>query len=369
MSAPLFDRSRDQVIAADGRKAAGAKIYFFNAGTSTPRTTYSDSALSAPRTHPVIADANGLIPAIYLQWGDYRVRVETSTGVVISDDDNVAFPAPADAGGGGGIVVSTADIIQTGFVIWRPFGGTLGGFVPLNGETIGSATSGATGRANADALPLYTLIYDNVDDAYCAVSGGRGANAAADFAANKPLALPDARGRTLFGLDTMGASAAGTMQVTVDLTTTNGLTSGTVASRSGLAIGMYVSHPNVAAGTRLIEIAGTTVTLSAPATASGTASGRFSVFQDAQEIGAKGGTATHQLIQRELSSAIGTAATTLTPSTLFLRGGAAAQSGAGLQGAASLDSLSAITTIENALGDYPHTNTPPGLMGTWFIRL
>ncbi len=87
------------------------------------------------------------------------------------------------------------------------------GYVLAKGETIGSATSGADYTANTE--PLFTLLWNNVSNAYCPVSGGRGANAAADFAANKTLTLPDERlrvpvmrdsGQTLAGLTAdMGA--------------------------------------------------------------------------------------------------------------------------------------------------------------------
>ena len=42
-----------------------------------------------------------------------------------------------------------------------------------------------------------------------AVSTGRGATAAADWAANKNMALPDYRGRVIAGFDDMGSTAAG----------------------------------------------------------------------------------------------------------------------------------------------------------------
>jgi microcystin-dependent protein len=82
------------------------------------------------------------------------------------------------------------------------------GYVMLSGRTIGSPTSGATERANADTAALFTLLWDSMADAQAPVSGGRGASAAADFAANKTLTLPDARGRVLVGKDNMGGSAA-----------------------------------------------------------------------------------------------------------------------------------------------------------------
>lgn len=82
------------------------------------------------------------------------------------------------------------------------------GWIFANGLTIGNASSGATGRANADTEDLFTLLWNTFANAQLAVSGGRGASAAADYAANKTIALPDLRGRGLFGSDTMGTSAA-----------------------------------------------------------------------------------------------------------------------------------------------------------------
>lgn len=71
------------------------------------------------------------------------------------------------------------------------------GWVLMDDKTIGDGSSGATGRANADTSALFTLLWDNTADADCAVSTGRGASAAADFAAHKTIALPKALGRSL----------------------------------------------------------------------------------------------------------------------------------------------------------------------------
>jgi hypothetical protein len=71
------------------------------------------------------------------------------------------------------------------------------GWVLMNDGSIGSATSGATTRANADTEALYTVLWNNVNNTWAAVSTGRGASAAADFAANKRLTLPRALGRAL----------------------------------------------------------------------------------------------------------------------------------------------------------------------------
>jgi hypothetical protein len=74
--------------------------------------------------------------------------------------------------------------IRTSLNSFAPYG-----WVPANDGTIGSASSGATTRANVDTWPLYELIWGAVSDTYAPVSGGRGVSAYADFIANKPMAL------------------------------------------------------------------------------------------------------------------------------------------------------------------------------------
>jgi microcystin-dependent protein len=71
------------------------------------------------------------------------------------------------------------------------------GWLMMNDGTIGDASSGASARANADCLALFKLLWTNTANADCPVSTGRGANAAADFAAHKTIALPKALGRAL----------------------------------------------------------------------------------------------------------------------------------------------------------------------------
>ena len=71
------------------------------------------------------------------------------------------------------------------------------GWIMANDGSIGSATSGASTRANADTEALYTQLWNNISDTYAPVSTGRGANAAADFAANKTLTLSRTLGRAL----------------------------------------------------------------------------------------------------------------------------------------------------------------------------
>jgi len=63
------------------------------------------------------------------------------------------------------------------------------GWILLDDGNIGNAASSATTRANADTEDLFTLLWNNVGDTYAPVSSGRGASAAADYAANKTIGI------------------------------------------------------------------------------------------------------------------------------------------------------------------------------------
>lgn len=101
-------------------------------------------------------------------------------------------------------------------VEWGIYSSTLpsGGWLWCDGRTIGSAASGATSYANAAAQTLFTVLWNSIPNVQLPIqtSAGaastRGVSAAADFAANKRLPLPDRRGRVAFGNDAMGGTAA-----------------------------------------------------------------------------------------------------------------------------------------------------------------
>lgn len=123
--------------------------------------------------------------------------------------DSSGTPRKLAVGTDGQVLV--ADSTAANGIAWASSGFTTGdvkltikttadaGWVLMNDGTIGNASSGATTRANADTEQLFTLLWNNTANADCAVSTGRGASAAADFAANKTIALPKALGRALAG--------------------------------------------------------------------------------------------------------------------------------------------------------------------------
>ncbi|WP_027039120.1 hypothetical protein [Mesorhizobium ciceri] len=213
----LWDPGLAPWIDPTGTPYSGLKAYFYDAGTLTPLVTYTDAGLSIPNDHPVVADSGGEFPPVFLpEQIDYHLRIETADGSTLRDIDNISAPTtvvPDPPSGGTDVqyLFNTGDIKTA----WRATVPT--GFVRCNGRTVGNATSGATERANADTSALFQFLW--TEDANLAVSGGRGATAVGDYAASKTIALPDLRGRALFGLDGMGGADANRV---LDADTTGG---------------------------------------------------------------------------------------------------------------------------------------------------
>jgi hypothetical protein len=198
--------SLTQQFGSDGKPLVGGLLYFYQAGTvATPQNCYQDTALSIAWPNPITLDSAGRIPQLFCADGSIKVRLTNSAGVTQVVADNILVVGGSGGGGGGGSVDATT-ILATGDFKTSYGTGALSGFVRCNGRTIGSATSGASERANADTSALFAYLWTN--DTNLTVSSGRGATAAADFAANKTITLPDCRGRTIAGLDDMGNSAA-----------------------------------------------------------------------------------------------------------------------------------------------------------------
>lgn len=211
MAGTLFGLPLSQPIDLNGRPQVGCKLYIYSAGSfTTPATAYKDYGLTVGQEHPnpIPSDAWGRLPIFWLADGAYAFRLVDENGTVLASSLTVQALGPSSGSGGGSSVVDPNALIQTGDVIWLDVTGARAGFVRDNGRTIGSATSGASERANADCSALYTFLWTNYSDTICPVSTGRGANAAADFSANKAIQLPDKRGRAPFGLDDMGNGAA-----------------------------------------------------------------------------------------------------------------------------------------------------------------
>jgi hypothetical protein len=297
-SAILYNPLPTRIFEADGDFASGAKAYFYLARTTTPLTVYTDAPLTSAHTWPVIADAYGLLPPIYLRKGDeYKVRIEDALGSILYTADGIENPPEATAEGGSGLVVTADQLFQTGYFNWQPVSSVRDGWVRCNGRTISKLAGPGTEESADDCEALFAFLWNNFSDSICPVTpGGRGANAQADWDSAKAIATLDMRGRGIVGLDDMGNTAAGVIQkVTTATTTSASSTLFPVDDTTGICFGMYVICANVPAGTQVWAVSSATgIVMSAAATISGSdVPVRFSIFPDAQLPGSLGGENTH----------------------------------------------------------------------------
>ncbi len=209
------------VAATEQAEAAAASALSASGSASAASASASGASASAISAAASAAEASGAIGGLKISANDttaapLATKLVAGSGVTLTENND------------GGNETLTVGVIaaETGDLT-TSFRTSKMGWVLLDGRTIGDASSGGTNRANADTADLFALLWTNLANAEAAVSGGRGASAAADFAAHKTLTLPDARGRTLIGKDNMGGTAAN--QVTSGV---SGL-DGTVLGRGG----------------------------------------------------------------------------------------------------------------------------------------
>ena len=66
---------------------SGAKLYFYEAGTTTPLDTFSDEDLTTANANPVVADSAGKFGDIWLKEQAYKVILKTSADVTVTTMD------------------------------------------------------------------------------------------------------------------------------------------------------------------------------------------------------------------------------------------------------------------------------------------
>lgn len=89
---PLLTLPRQFHVNSAGSPYAGAKLHTYRAGTTTELDVYKTSALSVAHTNPVVADANGIFPAIYIDPGsgyDLKIVLTTSADVELWTEDDI----------------------------------------------------------------------------------------------------------------------------------------------------------------------------------------------------------------------------------------------------------------------------------------
>jgi hypothetical protein len=74
----------------NGAVAAGALLTVYNAGTSDLASIFTDNDLTVPSANPITADANGLLPFAWIGTSEYKVKLTTSGGTTIDEQDNIS---------------------------------------------------------------------------------------------------------------------------------------------------------------------------------------------------------------------------------------------------------------------------------------
>ena len=202
----LWNRSSTVERFADDIRAAGAQAFFYDGGTTTPLTVFRDAGEGSAFPNPVVADAHGRWPDVFVPYiVGYDVRVLTAENVQLTFTQQIPNPDPVNVT----VTGSSDNSIQTGMIHAELVNTVKAGYVRLNGRTVGNASSGATERANADTSALFSYLWNNLADDVATVSPARGSSASSDYAANKNISLPDMRGFAFIGLDDMGNLPSG----------------------------------------------------------------------------------------------------------------------------------------------------------------
>lgn len=252
----LFDKDASPVAFL-----SGGLVDIYLPTTTTPAAIFSDFGLTTPLANPFTLNTAGRFPAVYVADGAYRIRVKNSASVLQFDDDEVAAVTAAISSTP--IVVTAEQLWATGHLLVRYDDQPYAGFVRANGRTVGSATSGATERANVDCQPLFNLLWTFAN--ITLTGGAKGASAAADWAANRQLVLPDMAGRLIGARDDLGDGAKSRITAaTVTGPTVVGAVGG--AQTVTLDATMIPSHTHTFAGSAL---AGHTHTYTDPTSGAG----------------------------------------------------------------------------------------------------
>jgi len=232
---PVFSSTTAFTISGDSTSTfhVGRRLKILDSGGTDYATVTVSSYVDPTTTITVAIDSTGTLDSgissaelsilsannISLPYVRKNNFVATTAPAVTDDIDGNYYVGSVWINTTDGAVYTNADN-SDGAAVWTVAGSEVGdisysmktskvGWFLLRGQTIGSAASGAT-SASAKNAALYTVLWTNCADTECAVSTGRGGSAAIDFAANKTLTIPDARGRDLRGKDNMGGSSANT---------------------------------------------------------------------------------------------------------------------------------------------------------------
>jgi len=86
--------AKAQFIDAAGVPLAGGFLYTYEAGTTTPQATYTDSTSATANSNPIVLDSRGEAN-IWLASANYKFKLTDADGTEIWTVDNIAAPSTA----------------------------------------------------------------------------------------------------------------------------------------------------------------------------------------------------------------------------------------------------------------------------------
>lgn len=96
--ADLLDFGGVRVLTSNAAPGAGYVARFYESGTTTPKTVYTDSTLSTAHGTSVTADAAGVFAAVWSSGGSIKCVIETDAGAVVQTIDPVISVSATSSG-------------------------------------------------------------------------------------------------------------------------------------------------------------------------------------------------------------------------------------------------------------------------------
>lgn len=212
---------------------AGGQLFTYQAGSSTPLSTYTDNSGSVANTNPIILGTDGKLPnELWLQSGyAYKFVLEDSTGNLVDTYDNIAgiitsIPATSPAVPSGCILIWSGSVcsIPSGFVICD---GTNGTPDLRNSFVLGAGNNysvGQTGGATTATLTQSNLPNVNF-------------NATSTSTVTDPGHVHSMGNAAVFNQGTPTAASSGGSNLGINVNTQSAVTGITVATTTTVASG------------------------------------------------------------------------------------------------------------------------------------
>jgi hypothetical protein len=143
----LLQNVPQRITDSNGNICAGALMFTYTTGTTTPKTAYTDQAGTTSHANPIVASSAGVFPQIWLAADtEYRIKVTKSDGTVLFTWDDVSGNGAAEAG----IYAALAASSGSSLVGFSTAGGTARTVQARLRDSVNVKDFGAVGNGTTD---------------------------------------------------------------------------------------------------------------------------------------------------------------------------------------------------------------------------